>query len=162
RKDLLYTAITRAQKSLVMLGNPASFNLAVTQKQTNRQTFLSDTLLTTLGNRASAEKSKAELPPQATRVASEEVDVKPMAVSSQAMTQDSSTGQSQANAAATSANLGLQTASVFENQPEPHSIDSLSDNQSTYKEGPFILTMRNLWQVDPMIGMEEYTPLDFL
>lgn len=40
RKDILYTAITRAQKSLVMVGNPQSFFKAVQQEQVKRQTHL--------------------------------------------------------------------------------------------------------------------------
>lgn len=171
RKDLLYTAITRAQKSLVMLGNPASFNLAVTQQQTDRQTFLSDTLLTTLGNRASAEKTKAEMIRQETSSVSEELAEKAVTASSQTVTQDSSTGQSQANAVGNPAKLAnlsnpakpvTQTPSLLDNQLELQSIDSLSDSQSTHKDGPFVLTMHNLWQVDPMIGMEESTPYDFM
>lgn len=40
RKDLLYTAVTRAQTSLVMVGNPQSFVKAVSQKNLQRHTNL--------------------------------------------------------------------------------------------------------------------------
>ena len=40
RKDLLYTAVTRAQSSLVMVGNPQSFVKAVSQKNIQRHTNL--------------------------------------------------------------------------------------------------------------------------
>lgn len=44
RKDILYTAITRAQSSLVMVGNPASFDISVSREQEPRLTFLRDLL----------------------------------------------------------------------------------------------------------------------
>lgn len=40
RKDILYTAVTRAQSSLVMVGNPQSFVKAVSQKNLQRHTNL--------------------------------------------------------------------------------------------------------------------------
>lgn len=42
RKDLLYTAITRAQSSLVMVGNPQSFYKATVNSDTSRKTNLQD------------------------------------------------------------------------------------------------------------------------
>ena len=42
RKDLLYTAITRAQSSLIMIGNPQSFEKACLNTQISRQTFLKE------------------------------------------------------------------------------------------------------------------------
>lgn len=44
QKDVLYTAITRAQSSLIMLGNPNSFYKAVTSQKAPRNTFLCDLL----------------------------------------------------------------------------------------------------------------------
>lgn len=44
QKDVLYTAITRAQSSLIMLGNPNSFYKAVTSQKPPRNTFLCDLL----------------------------------------------------------------------------------------------------------------------
>ncbi|WP_124057593.1 ATP-dependent RecD-like DNA helicase [Vaginisenegalia massiliensis] len=54
RKDLLYTAITRAQQSLVLIGNPASFQEAVSKVQVPRQTFLADLLQVKLKDKAPA------------------------------------------------------------------------------------------------------------
>lgn len=44
QKDVLYTAITRAQSSLIMLGNPNSFYKAVTSQKPPRNTFLAELL----------------------------------------------------------------------------------------------------------------------
>lgn len=44
QKDILYTAITRAQSSLIMIGNPDSFYKAVTSQREPRKTFLRDLL----------------------------------------------------------------------------------------------------------------------
>lgn len=44
QKDILYTAITRAQSSLIMIGNPDSFYKAVTSQKEPRRTFLRDLL----------------------------------------------------------------------------------------------------------------------
>lgn len=44
QKDLLYTAVTRAQSSLIMVGNPNSFYKAVTSLKEPRKTFLKDLL----------------------------------------------------------------------------------------------------------------------
>ncbi|XJS09788.1 ATP-dependent RecD-like DNA helicase [Aerococcaceae bacterium WGS1372] len=44
QKDVLYTAITRAQSSLIMIGNPNSFYKAVTSQKPPRKTFLCDLL----------------------------------------------------------------------------------------------------------------------
>lgn len=46
RKDLVYTAVTRAQKSLVLIGNPNSFVTAVNQQTQPRLTFLKELLQT--------------------------------------------------------------------------------------------------------------------
>ena len=50
RKDLVYTAVTRAKQSLVLVGNPNSFVKAVSQQQIPRLTFLCDLLKVKLLN----------------------------------------------------------------------------------------------------------------
>ena len=44
RRDILYTAVTRAQSSLILLGDPAAYNQAVSQANRIRLTFLKDLL----------------------------------------------------------------------------------------------------------------------
>ncbi|MGX7106753.1 SF1B family DNA helicase RecD2 [Hutsoniella sourekii] len=49
RQDILYTAVTRAQKSLVMIGDPESFQIAASNMYTSRKTNLCDLLRTQAG-----------------------------------------------------------------------------------------------------------------
>ncbi|MFL2141178.1 ATP-dependent RecD-like DNA helicase [Ruoffia sp. FAM 26254] len=53
QKDILYTAITRAQSSLIMLGNPDSFYKAVTSEKEPRKTFLRELLMVQFDKEAS-------------------------------------------------------------------------------------------------------------
>ena len=99
RKDVLYTAITRAQSSLVLVGNPNSFLKAATQSNLKRQTKL----IQFLNDYLDVETSE-------TTIANEQV--------------------------------------VEKNTP------SISNE--------FILTMDNYQTIDPLIGMEDSQPLDFL
>ena len=73
QKDILYTAITRAQSSLIMLGNPDSFYKAVTSEKEPRKTFLRDLLMVQFDKEASEdeddeaeEQTKEEEPSQQT------------------------------------------------------------------------------------------------
>lgn len=86
RRDILYTAVTRAAKSLVLVGNPESFYKAVTQLQVARQTNLKDFLQ--LGR-------------------------------------------------------SVKEAEIVKDQP-------------------LQLTDQTIWQIDPMIGMADLTPFDFM
>ncbi|MGF3113107.1 SF1B family DNA helicase RecD2 [Facklamia sp. P9177] len=52
RRDIIYTAVTRAVKSLVMVGNPQSFNKAVSQVQIERKTKLAEYLQLNLTEQA--------------------------------------------------------------------------------------------------------------
>ncbi|MFL2129312.1 ATP-dependent RecD-like DNA helicase [Ruoffia sp. FAM 26255] len=56
QKDILYTAITRAQSSLIMLGNPDSFYKAVTSEKEPRKTFLRELLMVQFDKEASEDE----------------------------------------------------------------------------------------------------------
>lgn len=128
RKDLLYTAITRAQKSLIMIGNPQSFQKAVSQSNHRRQTFLVDYLKEMFSESSSTTKAdqqsdlldhkqdgQAEYPPGSLSVRdSADLDI----------------------------NHSLSTSKPAENRP--------------------ILTLDNYLTVDPMIGMDNLCPQDFM
>ncbi|MGX7109679.1 SF1B family DNA helicase RecD2 [Facklamia miroungae] len=61
RRDIIYTAVTRAVKSLVMVGNPQSFNKAVSQVQIERKTKLVEYLQLNLTDQEkSQEQSKSK------------------------------------------------------------------------------------------------------
>ena len=106
RKDILYTAITRAQKSLVMIGNPQSFFKAVQQEQEKRHTHSQTWLKEVFINRTT----------QANSIAFEQDDVETV----------------ESNSAPSSAEINLR------------------------------LTLDNYQEIDPMIGMGDCCPQDFL
>ena len=61
RRDIIYTAITRASKSLVLLGNPASFERAVMKMQEPRKTMMVDYLHILLeGKEVDKDESEAD------------------------------------------------------------------------------------------------------
>lgn len=128
RRDIIYTAITRASKSLVLLGNPASFHRAVLKMQAPRQTKMKDYLDVLFENEASegqpaAEKAGgADLAGSSTGMAEEDEDA--------ATEADSQTET-----------LLSSTASAIEN---------------------IELTEETIWSIDPMIGMDDLSPYDFM
>lgn len=137
RKDLLYTAITRAQKSLVMVGNPQSFNLAVTQKQTPRQTFLSDTLRLVLANSIKATERLEQSNP-----VEESLEI----TNSESITNETKILEDD-----------VASSELLENQAiENETMIEIELPKKT------ILTMENIWEIDPMIGMENLSPYDFM
>lgn len=159
RKDLLYTAITRAQKSLVMIGNPASFNLAVTQNQTERQTFLSDILITTLGKMSSQEETGNSN--------AEAIDVSE--TKSEADRELSSPKQTKSKSTDTAQSVNSHDADNSANTTHSVAVSSVTSTRATLweldtieEERPQFLTVTNLWQVDPMIGMDGISPYDFM
>lgn len=106
RKDILYTAITRAQKSLVMIGNPQSFFKAVQQEQEKRHTHLQTWLKEVFINRTT----------QSSSFAFEQDEVETI----------------ESNSAPSSAEINLR------------------------------LTLDNYQGIDPMIGMGDCCPQDFM
>ena len=138
RKDLLYTAVTRAQKSLVMIGNPASFNLVVTQNQTERQTFLSDILATTLT--PTSIKAKSEV----IETGKDEDNNKIVKVTTTEIPQEEATLKKTVETPTTPV-----TMTVLELEAKP-------------LEREPVLTAQKLWEVDPMIGMDGISPYDFM
>ncbi|MCR8969101.1 ATP-dependent RecD-like DNA helicase [Facklamia sp. 7083-14-GEN3] len=60
RRDIIYTAVTRAVKSLVMVGNPQSFNKAVSQVQIERKTKLAEYLQLNLSEQETRQEPTQE------------------------------------------------------------------------------------------------------
>lgn len=120
RRDILYTGITRASKSLVLMGNPYCFEKAVTQEQEARATQLVDLL--------------------------------------QLLTKD----QDKSLVAARSE---MCEASDLPSRQETATSQKTADSTPATHEPPtsdYHLTPDNIWQIDPMIGMEGISPYDFL
>ncbi|UUX34036.1 SF1B family DNA helicase RecD2 [Fundicoccus culcitae] len=66
RKDILYTAVTRAQSSLILLGDPNCFAKAVMRNDEPRKTFLADLLQVEFKDRLENISEDLETEPQPT------------------------------------------------------------------------------------------------
>lgn len=175
RKDLLYTAITRAQTSLVMIGNPRSFQKAVSQVNTRRQTFLV-TYLTEMfadnkqdmtvnrelspNNISKSSESDSELGQEGNHLANP-VSCKKSTSDNQLENTDMVNSQdsksSVANWETTQSNmthLDTKSASDTSNLHSSLSADSKIDMTQ--------LNMDNSHLIDPMIGMKDIRPQDFM
>ncbi|WP_446455842.1 SF1B family DNA helicase RecD2 [Tuanshanicoccus lijuaniae] len=124
RKDLLYTAVTRAKQRLVLVGNPNSFVKAATSATIPRATFLKDMIQLKMKQR--------EQPKAASQPTKSEKDA--------VVEQESKS------------TAPVATAEVSTELKETAQTDKAIDS----------LTEETIWQIDPMIGMENLTPYDFL
>ena len=59
RRDVVYTAVTRASKFLILLGNPNSFQKAVASQQVERETHLKDYLQLLFNKKLDKQKSQS-------------------------------------------------------------------------------------------------------
>lgn len=118
RRDLLYTAVTRAKESLILLGDPNSFVTAVEKLNTMRYTNLKDLLQTKLQ--------------ESTELMHDDIE------------------EDEVNSDA----LISQEEAVF--------IVQRDESPTNQWQLPDILTEETMWQVDPLIGMANMTPFDFL
>lgn len=137
RKDLLYTAITRAQSSLVMVGNPACFEKAVTSYQSPRKTNLCDLLQVKIKAIEGIEKIEKEESDQQTQVenqSNEETISNEVVVEQTQLSLD-----------------GFDTT-----------IQTSKEGVENTKDKSYDLTLSNWTLIDPMIGMEGTTPFDFM
>lgn len=165
RRDLLYTAITRAKTSLVMVGNPNSFYKATTANIIPRQTFLKDLLKIKFANET---------------VAYEDEEGNLLTIPSETATTN---GQHNENTEDTLEQLTLTPTIIDDTKlkSEDHAkSDSLeakhhqgltTDEDNSKKalvsdEEPRLnlneLSEETIWLIDPMIGMENLSPYDFM
>lgn len=162
RKDLLYTAVTRAQKSLVMIGNPQSFYKAVGQIHTQRRTFLKEYLQTRFEGSSLFQQSVSQNDSIIPSISDEQVkDSHP----SREQGDDSeeilvlSTHQTTQDDGPLSQDIpNTLKVSSSDIRVEDNSHPSLNDTPPpTYH-----LTLDNYLSIDPMIGMEGVRPQDFM
>ena len=135
RKDILYTAITRAQSSLVMVGNPASFDLSVSREQEPRLTFLRELLeiqlvkLEKVSQEAEDSQADGEIEVETEIVVKTETEMDAEA--------------EQVAVAMEPAHQGLTAEDLAEAEPT-------------------VFTEAMLQKIDPLIGMNGLSPYDFM
>ena len=135
RQDLLYTAVTRAQASLVLLGDPDAYVQAVSQNRDPRRTNLKDLLEIKLAGLTQGEKVEQELASGESQVLGLDAEKAEVSTIDQASPQASP---------ATSISVAVQSRDLAPKQQES-----------------FRLTQDLIDQIDPMIGMEGISPYDF-
>lgn len=132
RKDILYTAVTRAQDSLILLGSLSAFQKAVSSGQVKRKTFLLDLLkVAILGiDQVDDNNSVSPIPEDHKETSEARIELK--------SGQEESAKKIKEIKAAQEA--GLQELGVR---------DKIEEAVADYH-----LTMDNYQNIDPMIGME--------
>ncbi|VDG20748.1 ATP-dependent RecD-like DNA helicase [Lactobacillus sp.] [Lactiplantibacillus mudanjiangensis] len=125
QRNLLYTAVTRAEQMLILLGDQQSFLRSVTNESVNRLTTLTKRLQQVFGD--------------------DQADVTPL---SAAETQTSQVASSESTAA-------IATSSTSEPAVEGASASS----PKTYRLTPALVRSGG---IDPMIGMHDSRPTDFM
>ena len=135
RQDLLYTAVTRAQSSLVLVGDPDAYVQAVSQDRDPRRTNLKDLLEIKLAGLTQGEKIEQELASGESQVLGLDAEKVEVSATDQASPQVSP---------AASVSVAVQSRDWIPKQQES-----------------FRLSQDLIDQIDPMIGMEGISPYDF-
>lgn len=145
RKDLLYTAVTRAKTSLVLVGNPQAFQEAVKGHVRSRQTLLPHLLGLKFKGRPKLNVSDG-----------------PSALNS--LPQDQALEEEQGlNPGVDHEHEGLtgdRPNSVTENLHHKSDLESKAQDQELMLD--YCLTVANVTLIDPMVGMDGISPYDFL
>ena len=135
RQDLLYTAVTRAQSSLVLVGDPNAYVQAVSQDRDPRRTNLKDLLEIKLAGLTQGEKVEQELASGESQVLGLDAEKAEVSATDQASPQASPEA---------SVSVAVQSRDLAPKQQES-----------------FRLSQDLIDQIDPMIGMEGISPYDF-
>lgn len=145
RKDLLYTAVTRAKTSLVLVGNPQAFQEAVKGHVRSRQTLLPHLLGLKF-------KGRPKL----------NVSAGPSALNS--LPQDQALKEEQGSNPSLDpeheGRKGDRPNSVKENLQNKSDLESKGQDQELMLD--YCLTVANVALIDPMVGMDGISPYDFL
>lgn len=161
RKDLLYTAVTRAQQALVMVGDPQSFYKAVTHRQIRRRTHLQAFMAEFFADKA--------VSPAAT-AATAETPVKVAAVESLPKGEGDSPTKEGARGTQDALMVTTRDAAVTTLAESQEAIQARADKQKNLAVNAFnyhgetgtLLTLANYLTIPPMIGMDGITPYQFL
>ena len=147
-RNLLYTAVTRSKKFLIMCGQYEAFQEAANRQSARRQTCLKDLLQ---GN--SFDSLTIEEENSTTIKVNPQTDDK-----SEDTTEQVSQPTSDTKQYSEEKTVALKVEETVEEFQVP------SESQTIAKNKPFVLTMELIdsYSIDPMIGMEELTPYDFM
>ena len=154
-RNLLYTAVTRSKKFLIMCGQYEAFQEAANRQSSRRQTCLKDLLQGNSFESLSIEEEQQSTIEEKQKSADKIQDTTDKI---QEITEKTShtTSDTKEYSEEKLENLKVEeTVEAFQVHSES---ETLSENK------PFILTMDVIhsYSIDPMIGMEDVTPYDFM
>lgn len=136
QRNLLYTAVTRAKTTLILLGERRAFEESVRRQSVNRQTALVERLTATMTTPAEMVVTPVEDSASAEQVSQQTEPVVPQP------TQEAEPSRSKPES--------VQSTSADDGQPAP------------VPDGVLTLALINSGQIDPMIGMKGITPKSFM
>ncbi|WP_457951230.1 SF1B family DNA helicase RecD2 [Lactiplantibacillus pentosus] len=150
QRNLLYTAVTRAEQMLILLGDIQSFERSVTNESVNRQTTLTKRLRQVWGIETSDEAAEPEAS------AEPATDVEAAAGDSETTTEGEPTQAKSENDDDVTSAQSVETAA--------DDGESGASTAAQPTQGPTVLTPMLVLsrQIDPMIGMAGIKPTDFM
>ena len=139
QRNLLYTAVTRAKTTLILLGERRAFEESVRRQSVNRQTALVERLTATMTTPAEMVVTPVEDAASAEQVSQQTEPAEPVVPQP---TQEAESSRSKSES--------VQSTSADDGQPAP------------VPDGVLTLALINSGQIDPMIGMKGITPKSFM
>lgn len=169
RKDLLYTAVTRAKSSLVLVGNPNSFVFATQALVKDRVTLLPHLLKLKFKDANLDHLATVDQPTQS----------QVPAVTDNVISLDRSMMTKDLDLSNRAENISQDFQAPFDNDKRVIPVDQSHLTNQTHSKiqtelfsssmepdsslADFVgLTTDNLWTIDPMIGMDSISPYDFM
>ncbi|MCQ9210620.1 SF1B family DNA helicase RecD2 [Granulicatella seriolae] len=132
RRNLVYTAVTRAKETLILCGQYQAFSQAVSQVSDVRQTLLKEFIMAEEENDLGLEMESLSTSPN-------QADTRQPKISEK--------------------NSPIENSIELENQPDVNKSEDKQDKQLPSYLTENMVMMR---MVDPMIGMEDLSPYDFM
>ena len=147
-RNLLYTAVTRSKKFLIMCGQYEAFQEAANRQSSRRQTCLKDLLQANSFDSLSIEEEH-----QTTLEAKQKTDDK---------IQD--TTEKVSHTTINKREYSEENLGELKVEETVEVFSVTSESETLNENKPFILTMAAIhsYGIDPMIGMEDVTPYDFM
>ena len=147
-RNLLYTAVTRSKKFLIMCGQYEAFQEAANRQSSRRQTCLKDLLQGNSFDSLSVEEDNSTT-----------IEVNHQ---TEGKTQDSR--EKASHTTSDTRGYSEENLGALKVEETVEAFHVTSESETLNENKPFILTMDVIHScsIDPMIGMEDLTPYDFM
>ncbi|WP_235836367.1 SF1B family DNA helicase RecD2 [Enterococcus timonensis] len=152
QRNLLYTAVTRSKNLLILLGEESAFQACVKNLSASRATTLVEKLQGDLKQEIRLELEMYEKGELVGHLVEEKE-------TSYQVAGNTTQQPEETTASKTDATIKLKPVEKVETPIIDQDSDTLPEDISSQN---FRLTPENLWSIDPMIGMNQLTPLDLM